>query len=272
MHQLALYGQVRKDDHHRMLQQLAGFTRMQPQDVREIQLVFKARQPFGLDLVQSIGASNLASQQQQDLQRVKHMLNAGLYYVHLVGEVLPEKKARRPENEDVTMTDANTSSEAKVSTVRWSLDFRDTPEPGKQPVSSRMVSRTPLEEGNLIRFLDNFGFEYVSRYVVVGSRFYENDTNILVHKVLRLPEVEAGKAVSDNSFISNINELPELDRSGSYIVQASIDITDGNNPELKDRATRQLLGIKEALKQAVDLTPGDRLALDTRLPAVSRRN
>jgi hypothetical protein len=107
--------------------------------------------------------------------------------------------------------------------------------------------------------------------MVVGSRFYDNDTTISVHKVLRLPEVAADEAVSDNSFVANIDELPELDGSGSYIVQASIDIVDGNNPELKDRATRQLLGVKEALKQAVDLTPGDRLALDTRLPAISRR-
>jgi hypothetical protein len=159
MHQLALYGQIRKDDHHRMLQQLAGFTRMQPQHVREVRLVFKARQPFGLDLVQSIGASNLASQQQQDLQRVKHMLNAGLYYVHLVGEVLPGKKVKRTENEDVAMTDVNTSSEAEPPMVRWSLDFKDTPEAGKQPVSSRLISRTPMEEGNLTQFLDNFGYE-----------------------------------------------------------------------------------------------------------------
>jgi hypothetical protein len=159
MHQLALYGQIRKDDHHRMLQQLAGFTRMQPRHVREVRLVFKARQPFGLDLVQSIGASNLASQQQQDLQRVKHMLNAGLYYVHLVGEVLPGKNVKRTVTEDVAMTDVNTSSEAELPIVRWSLDFKDTPEAGKQPVSLRLISRTPMEDGNLTQFLDNFGYE-----------------------------------------------------------------------------------------------------------------
>ena len=80
------------------------------------------------------------------------------------------------------------------------------------------------------------------------------------------------QAASDLTFIPKVAELPALDGSGGYLVQASIDVADGNNPDLKDRATRQLLGLKEALKQAVDLTPGDRLALDTRLPAVSRRN
>lgn len=108
--------------------------------------------------------------------------------------------------------------------------------------------------------------------MVVGSRFYDHDTTLFVHKVLRLSQVPADEAMSDRSFLSNISELPDLDGSGGYMVQASIDVVDGNNPELKDRATRQLLAIKEALKQAVDLTPGDRLALDTRLPISSRRS
>ncbi|KAJ9607951.1 Mediator of RNA polymerase II transcription subunit 18 [Cladophialophora chaetospira] len=271
MHELSLYGQIRKDDHHRMLQQLAGFTRMQPQDAKEIHLVFKARQPPGLDLVQSIGASNLASQQQQEIQRVKNMLNAGIYHVRLIGAVQGSKKIKGAENGDVVMQDNDPIAKSDNTTVSWTLEFKDTPEAGKQTVSSRLLSRTPMEGTNLVQFLDGFGFEYTSRYMVVGSRFYENDTTIFVHKVLRLPRVAAEEAISDKAYNTNISDLPDLDGSGSFIVQASIDMVDGNNSELKDRATRQLLGIKEALKQAVDLTPGDRLALDTRLPANSRR-
>ena len=107
--------------------------------------------------------------------------------------------------------------------------------------------------------------------MVVGSRFYDNDTTLFVHKILRLPQVAADEATSDISFLSDISKLPDLDGSGGYLVQASIDVVDGNNPELKERATRQLTAIREALKQAGVLTPGDRLALDTRLPTTSRR-
>lgn len=113
---------------------------------------------------------------------------------------------------------------------------------------------------------------YVSRYMVVGSKFYDHDTTLFVHKVLRLSQVTAEQALGDRSYLSNISQLPDLDGSGGYLIQASIDVVDGNNPELKDRATRQLLALKEALRQAVDLTPGDRLALDTRLPVTARRN
>lgn len=58
-----------------------------------------------------------------------------------------------------------------------------------------------------------------------------------------------------------------FDISGAYILQASVEAMDGSAAELKDRASAQLLAMKETLRQAVTLSPGDRLALDTRAPA-----
>jgi mediator of RNA polymerase II transcription subunit 18, fungi type len=71
---------------------------------------------------------------------------------------------------------------------------------------------------------------------------------------------------------STLNTVPDdpnptpLDPSGSYVLQASIEIADGNSPELKDKATQQLLAMKETLRSSISLAPGDRLALDTRVP------
>ncbi|KAK5222101.1 DNA kinase/phosphatase Pnk1 [Exophiala xenobiotica] len=266
MHEFALYGQVTKDDHHRMLQQLAGYTRMQPQDVVEIHLTFKARQPPGLDNVPSAGGSQ--GIMQPEAQKVRAMLNAGLYYVQLVGEVM-QNEPRNTTNGDISMTDGN--GEPDNSTIKWTFEFKDTPDPGKQAISSRLIYRIPFEAGDFVEFLNAFGYEYVSRYMLVGSNFFDQDTTLFVHKVVQLPQVPADKAISDVSFLSDISKLQDFDGSGGYVVQASIDVVDGNHPELKDRATRQLLAHKEALKQAVDLTPGDRLALDTRLPSVVRK-
>jgi len=273
MHEFALYGQGPKETHHRTLQQLAGYTRMQPVDASEIHLVFKARQPPGLDKIPSAGGSQ--GVQQPDVQRWKNMLNASLYYVQLVGEIpipisLPASNKPLGENGDVTMS--NGSGVDANQPIRWTLEFRDTPDPGKQAVSTRLVSRTPLDDGSLMMFMDHFGYEYVSRYMLTGSKFYDNDTTLYLHKVLTLPQTSVDSAMTDLSFLSNPSELRELDGSGGALLHASIDVTDGNNPELKDRATRQLLALKESFKQAVDLTPGDRLALDTRLPAINRRN
>ena len=72
--------------------------------------------------------------------------------------------------------------------------------------------------------------------------------------------------------LSTINTIPEiskltpLDPSCGYVLQASIEIADGNSPDLKEKAIQQLLAIKETLRFRVDLAPGDRLALDTRVP------
>jgi Med18 protein len=68
-----------------------------------------------------------------------------------------------------------------------------------------------------------------------------------------------------NTVLDDSNLTP-LDPSGSYVLQASIEIVDGNSPELKDQATQQLLAIKETLRSSISLEPGDRLALDTRVP------
>ena len=107
--------------------------------------------------------------------------------------------------------------------------------------------------------------------MVVGDKFYDENTTIFLYKVLKIPQIAPASAAKDTSFLSDVDALPELDATGGYTLRASIDVTDGNNPELKDTATRQLLSLKETMRQAITLTPGDRLALDSRLPPASRQ-
>ena len=56
-----------------------------------------------------------------------------------------------------------------------------------------------------------------------------------------------------------------VDPSGSYLIQASIRVHDGSKVELMNRATAELMNLKELLKGVVDLEMGDRLAMDTRV-------
>jgi hypothetical protein len=159
MHEFSLYGQLLKEDHHQFERQLVGFTRMQPQDVKEVRVVLKAISPPGLVKVQSIGASHLANQQGQDTQRIKTMLSGGLYYVQLIGEILSSQPAN---SEDISKGDSNESTgPALNATVKWSLEFKDTPDPAKSAVSSRLISRIPMEEGSFMEFMAAFGYELV---------------------------------------------------------------------------------------------------------------
>jgi hypothetical protein len=80
-----------------------------------------------------------------------------------------------------------------------------------------------------------------------------------------MPQAPDEQAVAINTPIPPISDLQPLDSSRGYVLQASIEAVDGNNPEVKKKAEQQLIAVKETLKQAVTLTPGDRLALDTRV-------
>jgi mediator of RNA polymerase II transcription subunit 18 len=56
-----------------------------------------------------------------------------------------------------------------------------------------------------------------------------------------------------------------LDGSGTYLLQAAVRVSDGSKPELMATGVKELIHIRDMLKSVVDLKPGDRLAMDTRV-------
>ena len=86
-----------------------------------------------------------------------------------------------------------------------------------------------------------------------------------------MPQGSPDQVIATHTPIPPISDLQVLDTRKGFVLQASIEAVDGNNPEVKEKAVQQLLAMKETLKQAVTLAPGDRLALDTRVPIRSIR-
>ncbi|KAK5073803.1 hypothetical protein LTR64_007059 [Lithohypha guttulata] len=269
MHELSLYGSIPVGNHDHLLQQLAGLTAMQPQAVHEIHVVFKGRQALGLEKVSGTvgGGSAGTQQQQQDLQRLRTMLQSGVFYVQLIGSLLPRDNKRST----VTRQGSGENSIGwENQEVEWTFEFKDTPEAAKQSASTRLVSRVKFNQGDMVTFLDMFGFEYVNRYVVEGQRFYHQDTSLFLHRVRRLPAPRDNVSATDISDLPPWAKLPLFDASGTYILQAMVEIVDGNTQELRDRATGQLLALRDTLKSEVTLAQPDRLALDTRVPITRR--
>lgn len=97
------------------------------------------------------------------------------------------------------------------------------------------------------------------------------DTTLLLHRVRQLPKAQTPADAIKFPNNTSRNALDLLDKSGTYMLQASVDITDGNSQELRDRATRQLNSLKETLGSEVNLVQPDRLSLDTRIPIPLRR-
>jgi mediator of RNA polymerase II transcription subunit 18 len=105
---------------------------------------------------------------------------------------------------------------------------------------------------------------YVSQYVV-GHKFYDQDTTLFLYQVLQVARAQSRPTTASASSDVVIDDLRPLDSGKGFVLQASIDVVDGNNQDLKEKATQQLLAMKEVLKQAVTLEPADRLSLDTRV-------
>ena len=162
MHEFSLYGQVSKDDHDRVLRQLAGVSRMQPLGTQEIHLVFKAQTPAGVSSIPSLGGSQAIVQ--QDASKIRAVLNGSLYYVQVVGTVedrcqTSATRAEQLSGGNVVMQDDGNSHTSSSHQSRWAFEFRDTPDAGKQATSNRLLYRFTIEAGNLLTFMRNFGYE-----------------------------------------------------------------------------------------------------------------
>ena len=167
MHEFLLFGQIAGDGHPRLLQQLAGVTRMQPVRTVERHLVFRARPPGGLNGIPSGGASQGVLP--PDVQRTRQMLNSSLFYHQLVSQLddgvlasqdvhhAPSPPDTTALGQDTTMSNGDDDDDRLPG--RWTSEFRDIPEAGNQPVTIRLMSRTPIEGGDPLRFMDVFGYE-----------------------------------------------------------------------------------------------------------------
>lgn len=153
MHELSLYGPVVADNHLRLLQDLAGVTCMQPLHVHEVHLLFKARQPIGVDKVLAAGSNQgTDTRQQQEFQKLNSMLRHGLFYVKLVGTIQTQHNSAQ----------GGEAGSLHVSPqIDWVFEFKDTPEVTKQPVNNRLVSRIALNGGDMMAYMEHLGFEYV---------------------------------------------------------------------------------------------------------------
>ena len=169
MHEFLLFGQVASNDHHKLLQQLAGVTRMQPQHVVERHLIFKARPPAGLSNIPSGGGSQGVVP--PEFEKTKKMLSSSIFYLQLVfnplsgraqvggNRVLQHGLANGNTSHAQNTTKAGANGSSQQEEGLWTIEFRDIPEAGKQAVTTRLLSRTPTQSGDLIQFMKDLGFE-----------------------------------------------------------------------------------------------------------------
>ncbi|KAJ5647625.1 hypothetical protein N7520_007306 [Penicillium odoratum] len=267
MHELLLFASVPVHQHHELLQQLTGLTAMQPRHALERRLIFKAYRKPGLATVRTGGSQDLQS---GDLQRVNKMLNGGMFYTQVVGPVSDTAFGSAPvpdqDTEMAGMDDSRPTGQVSYDYEQqpWKLEFRDIPEAGtRSAVTARVMASASLPRGDIVPAMNAWGYSFVTEYVVEGDIFIHNDITIFLHRVLHYP-------TSDKEFRVPRQQLPAfkdmapLEKTGSYVLQASIIVQDGSNQETMKTASQHLFGLREQLKSAVKLEQADRLSLDTR--------
>jgi mediator of RNA polymerase II transcription subunit 18 len=150
-----------------------------------------------------------------------------------------------------------------VDNASWKHRITDVPEPGLKQIISQSVSENSLDVTELDKFRpgsDSYGL--VSQHYLRGMRFVHG--NVVVCITTAYP----GSTALDDALghsPPSINNLPALDRSGSYIIEAAVRVKEGSSTALRDQATKELLAFAETLRGAIDFRVPDRLALDPRL-------
>ncbi|KAI2788571.1 Mediator of RNA polymerase II transcription subunit 18 [Penicillium oxalicum] len=285
MHELLLFASVPVHQHHELLQQLAGLTAMQPRHALERRLIFKAFRKPGVITGRVGGSQDLQQANAADLQRVNKMLNGGMFYTQVVGPVLEKDFAAAPSNMPSSESDRDTqmagmedsgpppagpSTSDTAATgydfdqQPWKLEFRDIPEAAtRSAVTTRLMASAALPRGNVEPSMNAWGYGFVTEYLVEGDVFIHNDIVIFLHRILHYPAGER-EPREPRRTLPGLKEMAPLEKTGSYVLQASITVQDGSNQETMKMASQHLLGLREQLKSAVRLEPADRLSLDTR--------
>ncbi|KAI9793512.1 MAG: Mediator of RNA polymerase II transcription subunit 18 [Peltula sp. TS41687] len=278
MHELLLFAQVPSARHDQILNIIAGIAGMSPKKIIERHVIFRPnRAPSSKS--GPIGASQ--GVQNQQIQAIQGQLKGELFYLQLVNDLseLPNRIQDDPQHqsdlEDGSLKRPVAGAKRDGDPNSWSLCFFDIPEvAGRRPVTSRMMSRIEILEGDTMGFMNGLGYRYSSEYMLYGHRVIHNNIILLLYRLLRRSERDtanlskpAGGIEDENIFkaLSDHSSWVPLDQSGSYILQASVRVQDGSVPESMSVGITELLAFKEMMKGVVDLEVGDRLAMDTRL-------
>ena len=185
MYEYSLFGQVNESRQTQLLQVLAGISAMQPHTVRERHLVFRPTRPPTRTVAQ-VGGSQAIQDSAKLAARQNQNAATDVYYMRLVEDlgspdtsVDQDVKSKQP---DSTEADDNVQmvngidheddvhdmlsaiphdDEAQQSNPKWKMVFHDVPEPGKRPVTARMLNITEITDGDAVGFMEGLGYTFV---------------------------------------------------------------------------------------------------------------
>ena len=184
MYEYALFGQVNESRQTQLLQVLAGISAMQPHIVRERHLIFRPTRPPTRAVAQ-VGGSQAIQDTAKLAARQNQNAATDLYFMRLVEDlespginddqdVKPKQPNGTTDDDNVRMengidheddvhelTSTTQKDEVQPSSSKWRMVFHDVPEPGKRPVTARMVNTTEISDADAVGFMEGLGYTFV---------------------------------------------------------------------------------------------------------------
>ncbi|KAK5163721.1 uncharacterized protein LTR77_010394 [Saxophila tyrrhenica] len=183
---------------------------------------------------------------------------------HLVFEQLrlPPVSKKAPANQTTRRAYQHLTRQPLESNS-WTLRKPEVPEPGVKQVITQSVSEVSLPEADLEKFRPGLEwYKFINQFYLQGHRFVQGNVVITISRVCPAETTDGDLLESEAPTTVN---LPPLDPSGSYVIEACVRMEDGSTTALRDQATKELLAFADGLKGAIDLRVPDRLALDPRI-------
>ncbi|KAF7193535.1 Mediator of RNA polymerase II transcription subunit 18 [Pseudocercospora fuligena] len=161
----------------------------------------------------------------------------------------------------------------------WTFRAEALPDPGLTDYIARNYDEHLATEDELQRLRQPELYKFRRQFLTEANRFVHNNVVTRLYRMRQAPE-SAGKRPQEYTMhsadlsdpISSPAPFPKdqklIDPSGSWIIEVSIRVEDGNNSTLTDKAKQELLAFKETMDGALDLIAPDRLALDSRVKNV----
>jgi mediator of RNA polymerase II transcription subunit 18, fungi type len=103
---------------------------------------------------------------------------------------------------------------------------------------------------------------YVDESVLEGHRFVWRNVVILLSRTLQYPPPATNSIRTE---LPEFTSLTPLDKTGGYILQATVRLENGSSPNLRELGRQDLDSFRDRIKGVVEMKTADRLTLDTRV-------
>ncbi|KAH8821219.1 mediator complex, subunit Med18 [Xylogone sp. PMI_703] len=270
MHELFLTTPIPSDDKSRALRILQGYCGMIPDQIIRRRLLWQG--PRRRTPLPGINPKLLGNQPQHKMAQWKllhEQLVRQSYTIAVLYDVQRDQFSQPVVSGSETRS-ANDGPELICDELPGTLRWTDLPDPaGARPVNSRLIV-TIEDEKSLCKILTGMEHKFIREIIEETYRFVLGNAVFCLTRYLRIPdqlqEKEAdGATPRVNSRLPAFETLIPFDPEDKWMLTASVEVLNGNDPEQVQRGIDELMTMKSEFEGCYEFQMMDRHIFDTRV-------